>query len=67
VTDYASATTSDTSAYAAFFHAMLAAGVNLAPSQYEAMFVSAAHGNADVDRTASAARAAFAQAAKLMD
>ncbi len=67
VTDYASATASNTRAYAAFFHAMLAAGVNLAPSQYEAMFVSAAHGQAEIAATLSAARQAFAAAANVME
>jgi glutamate-1-semialdehyde 2,1-aminomutase len=42
-----------------FFHAMLAAGVYLAPSAYEAGFVSAAHGAAEIDATLAAARAAF--------
>ena len=67
VTDHAAATASDTAAYAAFFHAMLAGGVNLAPSQYEAMFVSAAHGSEEIARTLSAAGSAFVEAAKLMD
>ena len=62
VTDYESATASDAAAFAAFFHAMLAAGVNLAPSQYEAMFVSAAHGDDDIARTVGAAEEAFAAA-----
>jgi glutamate-1-semialdehyde 2,1-aminomutase len=42
-----------------FFHAMLARGVYLAPSAYEAGFVSAAHGAAEVDATLAAAREAF--------
>jgi glutamate-1-semialdehyde 2,1-aminomutase len=42
-----------------FFHAMLDAGVYLAPSAYEAGFVSAAHGDAEIDATAAAARRAF--------
>ena len=42
-----------------FFHAMLAHGVYLAPSAYEAGFVSAAHGAAEVDATLTAAREAF--------
>jgi glutamate-1-semialdehyde 2,1-aminomutase len=42
-----------------FFHAMLERGVYLAPSAYEAGFVSAAHGNAEIDATLTAARAAF--------
>ena len=67
VTDYASATASDTRAFAGYFGAMLAAGVNLAPSQYEAMFVSAAHGEEDIDATVAAAGDAFKAAANLMD
>ncbi|HLX81499.1 MAG TPA: glutamate-1-semialdehyde 2,1-aminomutase [Burkholderiales bacterium] len=42
-----------------FFHAMLNQGVYLAPSAYEAGFVSAAHGSAEIDATLAAARAAF--------
>ena len=44
-----------------FFHAMLEQGVYLAPSAYEAGFVSAAHGEAEIDATLAAARAAFAK------
>ncbi len=43
-----------------FFHAMLERGVYLAPSAYEAGFVSAAHGAAEIDATVQAARGAFA-------
>ena len=43
VTDYASAKRADTARYARFFHAMLERGVFLAPSQFEAAFVSLAH------------------------
>ena len=43
-----------------FFHAMLERGVYLAPSAYEAGFVSAAHGDAEIDATLAAAREAFA-------
>ncbi|HEX5477129.1 MAG TPA: aminotransferase class III-fold pyridoxal phosphate-dependent enzyme, partial [Burkholderiales bacterium] len=46
-----------------FFHEMLRQGIYLAPSAYEAGFVSAAHGEAEVDATLAAARAAFAKAA----
>lgn len=46
-------------AYPAFFHAMLARGVMLPPSQHEAWFVSAAHGSAEIDATVVAARDAF--------
>jgi glutamate-1-semialdehyde 2,1-aminomutase len=59
VTSYEQAKRSDTSRYAAFFHAMLERGLYLAPSQFEALFVSAAHTEADVDRTIEAARSAM--------
>jgi glutamate-1-semialdehyde 2,1-aminomutase len=59
VQDYASAKKSDTSKFARFFHAMLDQGVYLPPSQFEAAFVSLAHGPAEVARTSEAARAAF--------
>ncbi len=65
IRDYASAKRSNTAAYAAYFHAMLDAGVYLAPSQFEAMFVSAAHGEEDVAQTCRAASRAFAEAAEL--
>jgi len=61
VTDYASARASDTERYGRFFRAMLDRGVYLAPSQFEALFVSAAHGSADVAQTVEAAREAFRQ------
>lgn len=51
VTDYASATASDTKKYASYFAHMLNAGIYVAPSQFEAMFVSAAHTDEDIDRT----------------
>jgi len=59
VTDYASAARSDTGRYGAFFHAMLRRGVYLAPSQFEAAFLSIAHDEALVDRTIAAAREAL--------
>jgi glutamate-1-semialdehyde 2,1-aminomutase len=49
VTDFAAASTQDTAAYAAFFHAMLDRGVHLPPSAYEAWFVSSAHDDAAVE------------------
>jgi glutamate-1-semialdehyde 2,1-aminomutase len=49
------ASASDTERYAAFFRHMLERGVYLAPSQFEAMFVSTAHGDDEIDRTAAAA------------
>jgi glutamate-1-semialdehyde 2,1-aminomutase len=66
VRDFASATASNTEAYKAYFHAMLDAGVYLAPSQYEAMFVSIAHSDEDIALTCQAAKAGFAAAAMVM-
>lgn len=59
VVDHASASAADTARYARFFHAMLDRGVYLAPSQFEAAFVSTAHDDALVDRTLAAAREAL--------
>jgi len=56
VRNYADAKRSDTKRYARFFREMLDRGIFLAPSQFEATFVSAAHTSADVDRTLTAAR-----------
>jgi glutamate-1-semialdehyde 2,1-aminomutase len=50
---------SDREAFNRFFHAMLERGVYLAPSAYEAGFVSSAHAPADIEATLAAARAAF--------
>ena len=63
VTDYATATASDTRAFAAYFRAMLRQGIYLAPSQFEAAFMSLAHTEADIDRTVAAAREAFQEIA----
>ena len=60
VTDFASASSSDTAAYARFHRAMLEGGVWLPPSQFEAAFVSTAHTMDDVDTTIAAAREALA-------
>jgi glutamate-1-semialdehyde 2,1-aminomutase len=62
VVDYLSARTSDTARYGRFFHAMLERGVYLAPSQFEAGFVSTTHGDAEIDATLAALPAAFADA-----
>jgi glutamate-1-semialdehyde 2,1-aminomutase len=59
VTDYATAKRADTARYARYFHAMLARGVYLAPSQFEAAFVSLAHTEADIDVTVKAAAEAL--------
>jgi glutamate-1-semialdehyde 2,1-aminomutase len=54
VTDFTSARRSDTARYGAFFHAMRERGVFLPPAQFEAWFVSTAHSDADLRRTARA-------------
>ena len=56
VTDFASAKTSDTDRFSSYFNSMLARGVYLPPSQFEACFISAAHTREDLDRTIEAAR-----------
>jgi glutamate-1-semialdehyde 2,1-aminomutase len=63
VTDYATAKTADAKRYGVFFRAMLERGVSLAPSQFEAAFVSAAHTNQDIEQTLAAAQEAYAVAA----
>jgi glutamate-1-semialdehyde 2,1-aminomutase len=55
VRDYAGAKRSDTKRYAIFFREMLDRGIFLAPSQFEASFVSTAHTLEDIDRTVAAA------------
>jgi glutamate-1-semialdehyde 2,1-aminomutase len=59
IRNYEEATASDTKRYAKFFWKMLEGGVYLAPSQFEAAFMSSAHTDADLDHTLTAARAAF--------
>ncbi|HEV8540121.1 MAG TPA: glutamate-1-semialdehyde 2,1-aminomutase [Nitrospiraceae bacterium] len=59
VVDYASVRQSNTQAYAKFFHRMLEQGIYLAPSQFEAAFLSTAHTAADIEKTIAAARVAF--------
>ncbi|WP_043817068.1 glutamate-1-semialdehyde 2,1-aminomutase [Deinococcus maricopensis] len=61
VRSYADAANADTAAFARWFQALLARGVYWAPSQFESIFVSAAHGDAELERTLEAARAAFAE------
>jgi glutamate-1-semialdehyde 2,1-aminomutase len=57
VTDFASAKSSDTDTYSAYFNHMLAAGIYMAPSQFEAAFISLAHSAEDLEQTAAAAAA----------
>lgn len=56
VTDYGSALTSDTGSYARYYREMLSRGIYLAPSQYEAAFVSFAHSDGDLERTIEVSR-----------
>ncbi|MEX1129806.1 MAG: glutamate-1-semialdehyde 2,1-aminomutase [Vicinamibacterales bacterium] len=60
VRDYESALTADTARYGAFHRAMLARGIYLPPSQFEAWFLSGAHTSRDVEHTLRAARSVFA-------
>jgi glutamate-1-semialdehyde 2,1-aminomutase len=64
VEDFAAAKKADEAAFRGFFHAMLEAGIYLAPSAYEAGFVSLSHGDAEIDATLAAAQGAFAAAAR---
>ncbi len=59
VTDYDSACSSDTEQFSTFFKTMLENGVYLAPSQFEASFVSLAHNKEHIDKTVEAAYKAF--------
>jgi glutamate-1-semialdehyde 2,1-aminomutase len=59
VTNYSQAAQSDTAAFGRFHHAMMDAGVWLPPSQFEAAFLSTAHGEEEVAATIAAAREAF--------
>ena len=59
VRDYDEAEASDTERYAAFFRHLLSRGIYVAPSQFEAMFVSLAHVDDEIDRTIAAAAEHF--------
>ena len=61
VTDWDSAARADKARFGRFFHFMLERGIYLAPSQFEAGFVSAAHSEEDIRRTVEAAREFFAE------
>jgi len=60
VRSYAQVAAADVERFRRFFHGMLAEGVYLAPSAFEAGFVSAAHSDDDIDQTIAAARQVFA-------
>ena len=51
VQNYDDAKKSDTKMYAQYFHSLLGKGVYMAPSQFESMFISAAHSKDEIDRT----------------
>jgi glutamate-1-semialdehyde 2,1-aminomutase len=59
VRNYDEAAKSDTAAFGRFHRAMLEQGIWLPPSQFEAAFLSTAHGEAEIAATIAAARAAF--------
>lgn len=65
VTNYEEATRTSSPRFGQFFHAMLRRGVFLAPSKYEAWFVSAAHTDHDIEETLAAARESFQEVAAL--
>lgn len=60
VTNWETASKADTARFAAYFQAMLAQGVYVAPSQFEAGFLSTAHGDAEIEATVTAVTKAFA-------
>jgi glutamate-1-semialdehyde 2,1-aminomutase len=60
VRTFAQVSAANTERFKTFFHGMLAEGVYLAPSAYEAGFVSAAHGDEEIEKTLAAARRVFA-------
>ena len=64
VYDYESAKSSDSGAFNTFFHAMLEQGIYLAPSQFEAGFMSTAHSDADIASTIAASAYAFGKVAE---
>ena len=64
VTDWSGASAADTGAYAVWFRALLSRGVYVAPSQFEALFLSSTHTENDIDVTVEAAAEAFAQVRK---
>ena len=60
VKSFADATASDTAKFARWHRGMLERGVYLAPSQYEAGFMSLAHSDEDIEKTIAAAKEVFA-------
>ncbi|MFZ5652451.1 MAG: glutamate-1-semialdehyde 2,1-aminomutase [Bacillota bacterium] len=67
IVDFKTACSSDTQKYSVFFRSMLEQGIYLAPSQFEAAFISEAHTDEMIDRTVEAAFRAFRSVAELQD
>jgi glutamate-1-semialdehyde 2,1-aminomutase len=61
VSSFSQVSACDIEKFRAFFHGMLSRGVYLAPSAYEAGFVSSMHGDAEIEQTIAAAAASFAE------
>jgi glutamate-1-semialdehyde 2,1-aminomutase len=61
VTSWDEAARCDTDRFSRYFHSLLNQGIYVAPSQYEAIFLSAAHSDADIDRTIAAVRVAMSE------
>ena len=64
VRDADEARTADSTRFAKFFHAMIKRGINIPPSQFEALFISTAHTDADIDRTIDAATESLGELAR---
>ena len=67
VLSFADAVQSDTEQFSKFFRSMLALGINLAPSQFEAGFMSIAHSQEDLDKTIAAVEKSFAQLSRAVE
>ena len=65
MTDWDSASKSDTEAFGRFFRSMLDTGIYLPPSQYEAAFLSTTHSEEDVQKTIAAAKASLRRGEKI--
>lgn len=61
VTDFEKAKTADLDLFARYFRGMLAEGISIAPSQFEGMFLSTAHTDADIEKKQFRQRIAFSQ------
>ena len=64
VVDYSTAITADVKRHGKYFHSMLDQGIYLAPSQFEAMFISSMHTDADLEKTIKANYNALVESGK---